>query len=91
MNLLNLFDVLGIRLQVNYRINASSNNLSKWYATSQLYIKDGNFRSSCTGNGDTPHEALVNYAKKLSEEIIIYETAGSGRQETGPFTLTYQE
>ena len=57
-------------------------HLDRFYAIfKKVEEKDGNVLRGIYGNGDTPEEAITNYAKRLSEKWIVFDATGPTRRE----------
>ena len=71
----------GLVMEVHER-GGSVRNPQRFYAHfSTCDTKKGNFLVGSFGNGSTPEEAIVNYGREISEQIIVIDARGAGRRE----------
>ena len=57
-------------------------HLDRFYAIfKKVEEKDGSVLRGIYGNGDTPEEAITNYANRLSEKWIVFDAMGPTRRE----------
>ena len=75
-------DTHGLVMEINERRNAAETGLPRYYAHFEhVNVKEGCCLSSTFGNGNTPDEAIANYAKELSEKRLVVNAYKPDRKE----------
>jgi hypothetical protein len=75
----NFAEKYSLRMQIYERSNKS---LPKYFA--YFYgaeISDGKFLHGVSGDGNTPQEAIANYASNISEKILTFDAHTEKRRE----------
>jgi len=82
-------DMHGLVMEINERRNAAANRLHRYYANFQhTEVKDGGFLCSAFGNGNTPDEAVADYAREISEKRLVLNAYTPDRKEIDAPILT---
>jgi hypothetical protein len=80
-----LADLYALDLHVYER--SGEGNLPRFYASFEsVETKEPGVLVSTYGNGDTPEQAVADYAHQLSGRVLVIRSHQPSRREIGPFS-----